>query len=205
MAELPLYNNEGKSAGTVKVSDKVFGVKPKQSVIHQVVTWYLANGRAGTASAKTRAEVSGGGKKPWKQKGTGRARAGSSRSPLWRGGGVVFGPKPRDHGFSLSKKLRKVALCMALTDKVMEKKIRVIEGLKMAAPKTKEMVRLLGSLGLPLDVLLVSDEQNVMKSGRNIEKVEVLKVRDVHVYATVKHAEVLISKEALVDIEKRLK
>ena len=205
MSELPLYNNEGKSAGTVKVSDKVFGVKPKQSVIHQVVTWYLANGRAGTASAKTRAEVSGGGKKPWKQKGTGRARAGSSRSPLWRGGGVVFGPKPRDHGFSLSKKLRKVALCMALTDKVMEKKIRVIEGLKMAAPKTKEMVRLLGSLGLPLDVLLVSDEQNVMKSGRNIEKVEVLKVRDVHVYATVKHAEVLISKEALVDIEKRLK
>jgi len=205
MVELPLYNNEGKEAGTIKVSDKVFAVKPKQSVIHQVVIWYLANGRAGTASAKTRAEVSGGGKKPWKQKGTGRARAGSSRSPLWRGGGVIFGPKPRDHGFSLSKKMRKVALCMALSDKVGEKKVRVIEGLKMAVPKTKEMVGLLNKLGLSQDVLLVSDEQNVLKSGRNIPKVEVLRVRDVHVYATVKHEQVVIAKEALSDLEKRLK
>lgn len=175
--ELEKFSKDGKAAGTVSVSESVFGVEPNVHVLHLAVRRELANGRAGTAKAKTRAEVSGGGRKPWKQKGTGRARAGSIRSPLWVGGGVIFGPTPRDYSFDLPKKVRRVALRSSLS--AAKSKFKVVEDFSfLASPKTKEIAKLLKGLGLEDQKVLFlahynqESNQNLFLSARNIAKVK---------------------------------
>ena len=148
MANVAVYNMDGKEVGTIDLKDEVFGVEVNEHVVHMAVVQYLANQRQGTQSTKTRAEVRGGGRKPWRQKGTGRARQGSTRSPQWTGGGVVFAPKPRDYSFKLNKKVKRLALQSALTSKVNDNKIIVLDDLKLDAIKTKDMVKVLGNINV---------------------------------------------------------
>ena len=202
MPNVNLYNMKGENIGTVDLAETVFGAEINASVLHSYVVAYLANQRQGTQSAKTRAEVSGGGKKPWRQKGTGRARQGSTRSPQWTHGGVVFAPKPRDYRLSLNKKLKRVALASALSSKVADEKIVVVDSIEMNEIKTRDMAKSLAALKAvkPLIVLAENDE-NVVKSARNIEGVEVSFVGALNTYEILKHDTLVISKSAVEKIE----
>lgn len=200
MAEIEIKNKQNASVGKIAVPDAVFAVQTKTGVVHDAVVNYLANQRQGTHATKTKGLVSGGGKKPWKQKHTGRARAGSSRSPLWKGGGTIFGPQPRDYSYELPKKARRLALKGALSAKLADGEIVVIDELSFAAPKTSEMVAILRSLGIEgMSTLIVIPEQNdnVYRSARNIPGVHVRRVTDLNSYEVAVHNRLLMTKQAV--------
>lgn len=202
MPTVGLFNKEGQKVGDMQLSDNVFGVEVNQYAMHQVVVALLANKRQGTQSAKTRAEVSGGGIKPWRQKGTGRARQGSIRSPQWIHGGIVFAPKPRDYRVSIPKTMRRVALKSALTSKVLDNEMIVVDNLDMEAPKTKEIVKILNAFEAKKTLIVTAaSNENIYKSARNIEGVAVLPVNNINVYDLLKYEKVIITKEAVSKIE----
>ncbi len=206
MATLAVYSAQKEKVGDITVSDEVFGVEPKIGVLHEVVKWQLAKKRAGTASTKTRAEVRGGGRKPWRQKGTGRARVGSIRSPLWRHGGVAHGPKPRDYSYNVPKKVRKLALKMALSDKVASDRIYVLRDFGLDEIKTKKMANLLRTFECPKAIIVTLDkDQNIELSSRNIPGVKVLLEKGLNVYDLLKHEYLLIEEKAIQSLEERLK
>lgn len=202
MASVKVYNIEGKEVGTMELNDAVFGVEVNEHLMHLAVVSQLANKRQGTQSAKTRAEVSGGGRKPWKQKGTGHARQGSTRSPQWTGGGVVFAPKPRDYSVKMNKKEKAAAIKSALTSKVAEEKFIVVEGLTFDEIKTKKMAAVLENLKVNKAlVVLDKKDENVILSARNIPEVRTTMSNSVNVYDVLKYDSVVITKEAVAQIE----
>ena len=203
MLKTNVYDMSGKLVGEIELSEAVFGIAPNQSVVHDVVKNHLANVRQGTQSALTRAEVSGGGRKPWRQKGTGRARQGSTRAPQWTHGGIVFAPKPRDYSYSLNKKSRRLALKSVLSAKVAEANLIVIDSIKMEAPKTSEFAKFLKAVGAEGKALVVTAaaDQNVVKSGRNIPGCEVTFANLINVYDVINANKLVVDKAALAKIE----
>ena len=203
MLKTNVYDMSGKLVGEIELSEAIFGVEANQSVVHDVVKNHLANKRQGTQSALTRAEVSGGGRKPWKQKGTGRARQGSTRAPQWTHGGVVFAPKPRDYSYTLNKKTPRLALKSVLSAKVAEENLIVIDSIKMDAPKTKEFAAFLKAVGADCKALVVTaaPDANVVKSGRNIPGCEVTFANLINVYDVVNAKKLVVDQEALRKIE----
>jgi len=199
MAEIEIIDQNNKSVGKTELPDDIFGVAVKKGLLHEVVHNHLANKRQGTASTRTRGMVSGGGKKPYKQKGTGRARAGSNRSPLWKGGGTVFGPHPRDYSYKLPKKMKWSALSSALSAKLADGEVILIDNISVTEPKTKAVKGLLGNLGLKNNVLIIVPERNdaLELASRNIPKVNVARVSELNVYAILSHEKLLISKDAI--------
>ena len=200
MPEINIKDKNNTSVGKMDVPESIFGVTAKQGVLHSAVVNFLANQRQGTAATKTKGMVSGGGKKPWKQKSTGRARAGSSRSPLWRGGGTVFGPQPRDYSYSLPKKAKKAALNAAISGKLADGEIIVIDGFGLVKPSTKDMVLLLKNLGLTgKSTLIVVPEKNdaVLLSARNIPGVKVTRVTDLNPYEVAANSWILFDRQAV--------
>ena len=202
MPNVAIYNMSGSKVGTMELSETIFGQEVNVPAMHAYVTAYLANQRQGTQSAKTRAEVSGGGKKPWRQKGTGRARQGSTRSPQWTHGGVVFAPKPRDYRLSLNKKLKRVALKSALSAKVAAEKFIVLDSLELNAPKTKEMVKVLGNLKIA-NALIVTPEVNetVVRAANNIQGVQTTTVGMLNTYDVLKYDAVIATRDAVAKVE----
>ena len=202
MANVTVYNMEGNAVGEIELNDEVFGVEINEHLVHMAVVQQLANNRQGTQKAKTRGEVSGGGRKPWRQKGTGHARQGSTRAPQWKGGGVVFAPTPREYSFKLNKKEKRAALKSALTSRVNENKLYVIDELTMDAPKTKEFNAVLKALNLN-KALVVLDEidDNVILSARNIPDVKTAQVNSINVFDILKYDSMLITKSAVETIE----
>ena len=202
MPTLGLFNKEGQKVGDIQLAESVFAVEVNKYALHQVVVAQLANKRQGTQSAKTRAEVSGGGIKPWRQKGTGRARQGSTRSPQWIHGGIVFAPKPRDYRVSIPKSMRRVAMLSALTSKVVDNEMIVLESLEMDAPKTKEMIKMLNAFDAKKSLIVVAESnENVYKSARNIEGVTVVPVNNLNVYDILKFEKFIVTKDAVSKIE----
>ena len=203
MLKTNVYDMSGKLVGEIELSEAVFGVTPNQSVVHDVVKNHLANLRQGTQSSLTRAEVSGGGRKPWRQKGTGRARQGSTRAPQWPHGGIVFAPKPRDYSYTLNKKTRRLALKSVLSAKVAETNLVVIDEIKMDAPKTKEFAAFLNAVNCNCKTLVVTAEANanVVKSGRNIPGCEVTFANVINVYDVLNAKKLVVDKAALQKIE----
>ncbi len=202
MANVSVYNMEGKEVGTMELSDAVFGVKVNEHLVHMAVVAQLANKRQGTQKAKTRAEVSGGGKKPWRQKGTGHARQGSTRAPQWTGGGVVFAPAPRDYTVRLNKKEKRAALKSALTSRVQENKFVVLDELKLDEIKTKKFQNILDNLNLKGALVVVgADSDNVVLSARNIPAVKTAYVNTINVYDILKYNTVVATKAAVANIE----
>lgn len=211
MPTAKVRNLSNKEVGEVELSDAVFGVDLNESLIHAAVRNYLANARQGTAATKTRGDVSGGGKKPWKQKGTGRARVASNRSPLWRGGGRVHGPQPRDWSYKMPKKMRRGALRSALSERLREGNLIVIEDFSIDNPKTKDFVSVLTNLGFagekkPTKVLIVDslDNQNLILSSRNVQKTKVTNGYGLNIYDLIYHEKLLISKSALEELSQLL-
>ena len=203
MPSVALYNIAGQEIGTVKLSDEIFAQEVNQAALHTVVRAYLANQRQGTQSALTRAEVSGGGIKPWRQKGTGRARQGSTRSPQWRHGGVVFAPKPRDYRVSVNKKVKRLAMKSALSSKVNDGSLVVFDALELAAPKTKEMIKVLANVkaGKKALIVMAEKDENVVKSAANIPGVRTALVGTMNVYEIVNHDSFIVTQEAVKKIE----
>lgn len=201
MANVKVYNMSGAEVGTIELSDAVFGVEINEHVMHLAVKQYLANQRQGTQSAKTRSEVRGGGRKPFRQKGTGRARQGSIRAPQWTGGGVVFAPKPRDYSFKLNKKVKKLALQSALTSKVVENKVIVLENLDLAEIKTKEMVKVLNVNAGKALIVMEGSNTNAILSARNIPEVKTASVNTINTYDILKYNTLVVTKEAVAKIE----
>lgn len=202
MANVSVYNMEGNEVGTLELNDAVFGVNVNEHLVHLAVVSQLANKRQGTQKAKTRAEVSGGGRKPWKQKGTGHARQGSTRSPQWTGGGVVFAPTPRDYTIKLNKKERKLALKSALTSRVNENKFIVVDELKFDEIKTKKFQNVLNNLKVSKALVVVGDDSaNAVKSARNIPAVKTAFVNTINVYDILKYNTVVATKTAVAAIE----
>jgi len=202
MPTVKVYNTEKKEVGEIQLNESIFGVEVSVEAMHQVVLAQLANKRQGTQSAKTRAEVRGGGIKPWRQKGTGRARQGSIRAPQWIHGGIVFAPKPRDYRVSVPKSMRRVAIKSALTSKVQENEMIVLENLVFDAPKTKEMVKVLNAFETKKTLIVVAESnENVYKSARNIEGVQIIPVNNINVYDILKYDKVVITKDAVSKIE----
>ena len=203
MLKTNVYDMSGKLVGEIELSEAVFGVEPNESVVHDVVKNHLANKRQGTQSALTRAEVSGGGRKPWRQKGTGRARQGSTRAPQWTHGGIVFAPKPRSYSYSLNKKAKRLALKSALSAKVAETNLVVIDSIKMDAPKTAQFAAFLKAVGCDCKTLVVTAaaDQNVVKSGRNIPGCEVTFANLLNVYDIVNAQKLVVDQAALAKIE----
>ena len=193
--QVPVHNLSGEVVDHIELSEDVFGVPPNQAVVHQALVRQLANARQGTASTKTRAQVSGGGRKPFRQKGTGRARRGSSRSPLLRGGGVAFGPHPRSYRQAMPRKMRRLALRCILSSKVAEGEMVVVEGLTFEEPRTKEMARILAALGVSSSALIVTAESdvNVYKSARNLEKIKTLPANLLNVVDLLSHKILMIT------------
>ena len=202
MANVAVLNMTGAQVGTIELNDAIFGIEVNEHVLHLAVVNYLANQRQGTQSTKTRAEVRGGGRKPYRQKGTGRARQGSIRSPQWVGGGVVFAPKPRDYSFKLNKKVKRLALQSALSTKVAEGKIIVLDELTLSEVKTKEMAKVLENIkcGKALIVMDGSNE-NVILSARNIPEVKTASVSTINVYDLLKYNTLVVTKEAVEKIQ----
>lgn len=198
-----VYNMSGEQVGEIELSEAVFGITPNESVVHDVVKNHLANKRQGTQSALTRAEVSGGGRKPWRQKGTGRARQGSTRAPQWTHGGIVFAPKPRDYSYTLNKKVRRLALKSALSDKAAQQNIVVIDAIQVDAPKTREFAAFLKAVNVTGKALVVTAEvdTNVVKSGRNIPGCQVTFANLINVYDIVNAKQLVLDKAALAKIE----
>ncbi|HBI74284.1 MAG TPA: 50S ribosomal protein L4 [Lachnospiraceae bacterium] len=202
MANVAVYNIEGKKVDTLELNDAVFGVEINNHLVHMAVVSQLANKRQGTQSAKTRAEVSGGGRKPWRQKGTGHARQGSIRSPQWKGGGVVFAPKPRDYSFKMNRKEKALAIKSVLTSKVQEEKIVVLDQLSFDEIKTKKMKAMLDSFKLEKAlVVLDKREENVILSARNLPKVRTVLTNSINVYDILKYDTLVLTKDAVAKIE----
>ncbi|MBS4535557.1 50S ribosomal protein L4 [Clostridium sp. D2Q-14] len=203
MPKVALYNLSGEQIDDIELKDSIFGVEVNQHVLYEVVKNQLANKRQGTQSVKTRAEVRGGGRKPWRQKGTGRARQGSIRAPHWVGGGVAFAPKPRDYSYTLPKKVRRLAMKSALSSKVLENELIVVDELKMEQPKTKEMGNILKNLNSSKKALIVMDEKddNVIKSARNIPGVSTTLVNTLNVYDILNYDTFIITKDAAKKVE----
>ncbi|MHC6178378.1 50S ribosomal protein L4 [Clostridium sp. JNZ X4-2] len=202
MPKVGLFNKEGIKVGDFELSDNVFGAKINQYAVHQVVVALLANKRQGTQSAKTRAEVSGGGIKPWRQKGTGRARQGSIRAPQWIHGGIVFAVKPRSYRISVPKSARRVAMKSALSSKVEENEIIILDNLEVDAPKTKEIVKLLNVFDAKKTLIVTAESnQNVYRSARNIPGVSVIPANNLNVYDLLKFEKLIITKDAVSKIE----
>lgn len=198
MANVSVYNMKGETVGTLELNDAVFGVEVNEHLVHMAVVAQLANKRQGTQSAKTRAEVSGGGKKPWRQKGTGHARQGSTRAPQWTGGGIVFAPKPRDYTIKLNKKEKRLALKSALTSRVNEGKFIVVDQIAMDEIKTKNFKAMLDALNVNKAlVVLDSNDQNVVRSARNIENVKTALTNTINVYDILKYNTVVTTKAAV--------
>jgi large subunit ribosomal protein L4 len=202
MANVSVYNMEGKEVGTIELNDAVFGVEINEHLVHMAVVQQLANNRQGTQKAKTRSEVSGGGRKPWRQKGTGHARQGSTRSPQWKGGGVVFAPVPRDYSFKLNKKEKRAALKSALTSKVQDKKLVVLDELKFDEIKTKNFVNVMKNLNVEKGLVVIAEnDTNVIASARNVADVNTTLVNTINVYDVMKAKTVVLTKDAVSKIE----
>jgi len=201
--KVALYDMSGAQIGELELSDSVFGIEPNQAVMYDFVKMQLANKRVGTSSTKTRAEVSGSGKKPWRQKGTGRARVGSRRNPVWTGGGIAFGPRPRDYSYRLPRKVRKLAMKSALSSKVLENNIIVVDQLNFDEPRTKQMVATLQALNSSKKTLVVTadGDANITKSARNIPGVKPLRVDYINVYDLLKYDTLLITRDAVAKVE----
>jgi large subunit ribosomal protein L4 len=206
MPKVQVLNMQGAEVGEIELSDSIFGITPNMPVLHSAVVSQLAAARQGTQSALLRSEVRGGGRKPYRQKGTGRARAGSSRSPLWRGGGVVFAPKPRKYGFRLPKKVRRLALYSALSSKVMEQQLIVLEELSMAEAKTREMVKVLLALQIDKKAMIVMDDMDevVQRCARNIKGVKTTDVTGMNVVDILNHDVLVMTKAAVMKTEEVL-
>ena len=202
MANVSVYNMEGKEVGKMDLNDAVFGVEVNEHLVHMAVVQQLANNRQGTQKAKTRGEVSGGGRKPWRQKGTGHARQGSTRSPQWTGGGVVFAPVPRDYSFKLNKKEKRAALKSALTSRVQADKFIVLDELKLEEVKTKKMQEVLDNLKVSKAIVILGDDSNnVVLSARNIPNVITASVNTINTYDIMKYNTVIATKDAIAKIE----
>ena len=206
MPTVDVFNIAGQKVKEIALDEAVFGCEVKPHLMHDVVLWQLANRRAATAKTKTRSEVSGGGVKPWKQKGTGRARSGTNRSPLWRHGGVMFGPNNRNYAIKLPKKVRKQALCSALSLKTSENLLKVVDVINLEEPKTGQFVKALGALGMEQTLVVVGNvNMNVALASRNHAKSKVLNVRGLNVYDILKYKGLIMDLEAIEFIEERLK
>jgi large subunit ribosomal protein L4 len=206
MAQCDLYNLEKKKVGKIELPDQIFAAPVKPHLFHEVTTWQLAKRRRGTADTKERAEVRGGGRKPWKQKGTGRARAGTNRSPIWRGGGTIFGPQPRDYDYPLPKKVRMAALRSALSLRHQEGKLLLLDAFSSPEIKTKGFVKAMEGLGIKSAVLVTDGENlNLERSARNVPWVKVLRHNGLNVYDILKYEHLIILKPAIEKIEERLK
>ena len=204
MANVSVYNIEGKEVGTIDLNDAVFGVEVNEHLVHMAVVSQLANKRQGTQKAKTRSEVSGGGRKPWRQKGTGHARQGSTRAPQWTGGGVVFAPTPRDYSFKLNKKERRAALKSALTSRVEEKKFIVVDEINFDEIKTKKFQDVLNNLSVSKALVVLEDgNKNAELSARNIADVKTAKTNTINVYDILKYNTVIATKAAVQAIEEK--
>lgn len=202
MANVSVYNIEGKEVGSIELNDAVFGVEVNEHLVHMAVVNQLANNRQGTQSAKTRSEVSGGGRKPWRQKGTGHARQGSTRAPQWTGGGIVFAPKPRDYSFKMNKKEKRIALLSALSSKVAESKIVVLDEFKLDEIKTKKFVEVMNNLKVENAlVVLEGENKNVVLSGRNIPSVKVTATNEINTYDVLKYTTLVVTKAAVERLE----
>ena len=202
MANVAVYNMEGKEVGTMELNDAVFGVEVNEHLVHMAVLQQLANNRQGTQKAKTRSEVSGGGRKPWIQKGTGHARQGSTRAPQWTGGGVVFAPVPRDYSFKMNKKEKRAALKSVLTAKVQENKVVILDELKFDEIKTKAMVNVLNNVKAEKAIVVLKEnDEKVVLSARNIADVQTSLVNTINVYDILKHNTLVMTKEAVQAIE----
>jgi len=203
MPSTKILDIEGKEVGTIDLADDIFGIKPNKSVMHACVVNYLANQRQGTQSTLTRAEVSGGGRKPWKQKGTGHARQGSTRSPQWRHGGIALGPKPRSYRYTLNKKVKRLGLKSAFSAKLLDDQLIVLDGLNLEAIKTKEMAKIVKALGVTKKALIVLPENNeiLVKSARNIEGVKTALVNTLNVYDVINADKFIVVKDAVAKIE----
>ncbi|HER24036.1 MAG TPA: 50S ribosomal protein L4 [Candidatus Atribacteria bacterium] len=203
MIALSVHNVKGENIGEVTLKDNIFNTKVNRYLVHQAVKRYLANKRRGTASTKNRSEVRGGGAKPWKQKGTGRARAGTNSSPIWVGGGIVFGPNPRDYSFSLPKKMKVAAIKSVLSDKFDNKEIIIIDKLSLEENKTSKMVEILKNLHAfkkPL-IIIEKEDNGIMQATRNIKEAQVLPVSKINAYDLINHEKIIITQEALKQIE----
>ena len=202
MANVSVFNMEGKEVGTIELNDAVFGVEVNEHLVHMAVVQYLANNRQGTQKAKTRSEVSGGGRKPWRQKGTGHARQGSTRAPQWTGGGVVFAPVPRDYSFKLNKKEKRAALKSALTNAVNTNKLIVVDELKFAEIKTKNFANVMANLNVEKGLVVLADnDANVVLSARNMANVDTTLINTLNVYDVMKAKKVVLTKDAVAKIE----
>ena len=202
MASVSVYNMEGKEVGTIELNDAVFGVEVNEHLVHMAVVQQLANNRQGTQKAKTRSEVSGGGRKPWRQKGTGHARQGSTRAPQWTGGGVVFAPVPRDYSFKLNKKEKRAALKSALTSKVQDSRLVVVDELKFDEIKTKNFVNVMNNLKVEKGLVVIAEnDANVVMSARNVAGVDTTLVNTINVYDIMKAKTVVLTKDAVAKIE----
>ena len=202
MANVSVLNMEGKEVGSMELNDAVFGVEINEHLVHQAVVLQLANNRQGTQKAKTRSEVSGGGRTPWRQKGTGHARQGSTRAPQWTGGGVVFAPVPRDYSFKMNKKEKRAALKSVLTSKVQENKFIVLDELKLAEVKTKEMKKVLDNLKVNNALVIIGDDsENVALSARNIAGVQTASVNTINVFDMLKYNTIIATKSSVASIE----
>ena len=207
MPKVAVYDITGKQTGEVELNDSVFAVEVNEAVLHQAVVMQMASQRQGNASTKTRGFVRGGGKKPWKQKGTGRARAGSIRSPLWVGGGTVFGPQPRSYAFSMPRKQRRLALKSALTSKVQDGELVVLEGLDFEAPKTKQVIKMMGDFNASEQTALIitaEEVESVFKSARNLPSVKTITSMGLNVMDLLHYDRVFVTKEAVTRIEEVL-
>ena len=202
MANVSVYNMEGKEVGTIELNDAVFGVEVNEHLVHMAVVQQLANNRQGTQKAKTRSEVSGGGRKPWRQKGTGHARQGSTRSPQWTGGGVVFAPVPRDYSFKMNKKEKRAALKSALTSKVQDAKLIVVDELKFDEIKTKNFATVMSNLNVNKGLVVIAEnDANVVLSARNMADVNTTLVNNMNVYDVMNAKTVVLTKDAVSTIE----
>jgi large subunit ribosomal protein L4 len=202
MAKVTVYNIEGKEVGTMELKDEVFGVEINEHLVHMAVVQQLANKRQGTQSAKTRSEVSGGGRKPWRQKGTGHARQGSTRAPQWKGGGVVFAPKPRDYSFKMNKKEKRLAIKSALTSRVNLNKLLVLDELKLEEIKTKKMKAVLDNLKVEKALIVLDKkDENVILSSRNLPRVRTVLTGSINVYDILKYDNLVLTKDAVAQIE----
>lgn len=204
MANLEIIDQKGKSAGNVDLNEEIFGIEPNESVVFDAIIRQRAGKRQGTSSVKNRSAVRGGGKKPWRQKGTGRARQGSIRAPQWRGGGTVFGPTPRSYKMDMPRKARRLAMKSVLSQKVADKDLIILDQLTLEAPKTKELKAILDNANVSGKVLVVSDDKNVQLSGKNLPKVKVVPVNGLNVVDAVDYQKLVLTQDAIKRIEEVL-
>ncbi len=205
MPKVLLWNQRGEKVGEIDLADRIFNVEVKPYIIYEVVKWQLAKRRAGTASTKTRSEVRGGGRKPWRQKGTGRARVGSIRSPLWKGGGVIFGPKPKSYAYALPKKIRKQAIKITLTSKLKSNKLMIVDDISLDVIKTKKFLEIMDNLRLK-KALIVTDgkERELELSARNVPNFQIMPTEGLNAYDILRYEHLVLLKEAILKIEEAL-